>query len=174
MRLECGLCLCLTSQTAHPPSHTTRAWRCVKSCYILQLDEAFIGYSFDPTNDYLGVMLKYTSSGMNDLLDGVNESFVFQTFLKCVLDTWILWMYFWVCSWSRWVQVELTDVLVNVYSLVKVRIKHWEGWTIDLVPAWIGYAVMPPGMGATFNGVHWDPPAREKYKWCGTVNKFWI
>jgi 1,4-alpha-glucan branching enzyme len=51
-------------------------------------------------------------------------------------------------------------------SHVKVRLQHWDGWTIDLVPAWMGYAVMPPGMGATFDGVHWDPPASEKHVWC--------
>ena len=54
-------------------------------------------------------------------------------------------------------------------SKVKLRLKHWDGWTIDLVPAWIKYAVMPEGMDSTFDGVHWDPPAHEKHKWYAPV-----
>jgi hypothetical protein len=50
-------------------------------------------------------------------------------------------------------------------SHVKVRLKHWDGWTIDLVPAWIKCTNMPEGMNATFDGVHWDPPASEKHPW---------
>ena len=51
-------------------------------------------------------------------------------------------------------------------SRVKVRLQRDDGGTIDLVPAWIRYAVMPEGQGATFDGVHWDPPARERHRWC--------
>jgi 1,4-alpha-glucan branching enzyme len=53
-------------------------------------------------------------------------------------------------------------------SKVKIRLKHWDGWTIDLVPAWTKFAVMPGGMGSTFDGVHWDPPASERHQWCDT------
>ena len=51
-------------------------------------------------------------------------------------------------------------------SRVKVRLQHWEGWTIDLVPAWAQATHMPEGHGSTFDGVHWDPPAHEKHQWC--------
>lgn len=50
-------------------------------------------------------------------------------------------------------------------SRVKVRLQHWDGWHIDLVPAWISYAVMPQREGATFDGVHWNPPHQEKHAW---------
>lgn len=51
-------------------------------------------------------------------------------------------------------------------SRVKLRLQHWDGWTIDLVPAWMAYCVMPDKMGSTFDGVHWDPPPAEKHVWC--------
>lgn len=66
--------------------------------------------------------------------------------------------------------VSLPDVngrpVIAHKSRVKVRLTHQDGWTIDLVPAWISYAVMPPGMGATFDGVHWSPPREQKFQWC--------
>lgn len=52
---------------------------------------------------------------------------------------------------------------------VKIRVQHWDGWTIDLVPAWTSYAVMPEGMDSTFDGVHWDPPAGERHVWYVTL-----
>ena len=51
-------------------------------------------------------------------------------------------------------------------SKVKVRLQHWDGWTIDLVPAWIKFCHMPDGHGSTFDGVHWDPPRSEQHRWC--------
>lgn len=53
-------------------------------------------------------------------------------------------------------------------SRVKVRLQRHDGSTIDLVPAWIRYTHMPQGHGSTFDGVHWDPPARERHRWCAT------
>lgn len=50
-------------------------------------------------------------------------------------------------------------------SRVKIRVQHWDGWTIDLVPAWTTYAVMPEGMESTFDAVHWDPPEGERHVW---------
>jgi 1,4-alpha-glucan branching enzyme len=50
-------------------------------------------------------------------------------------------------------------------SRVKVRLQHWDGWTIDLVPAWIRCTQMPEGHGSTFDGIHWDPPPTERHVW---------
>ena len=49
-------------------------------------------------------------------------------------------------------------------SRVKIRLQHPGGWWVDRLPAWIKWACVPPGiMGAKFDGIHWDPPAEEKY-----------
>lgn len=57
-------------------------------------------------------------------------------------------------------------------SRVKVRLQHWDGWTIDLVPAWALATHMPEGHGSTFDGVNWDPPAREKHQWCARSRSY--
>ncbi|KAH7615671.1 hypothetical protein Ndes2526B_g09583 [Nannochloris sp. 'desiccata'] len=50
-------------------------------------------------------------------------------------------------------------------SRVKIRLQHPGGWWVDRLPAWIKWATVPEGvMGAKFDGIHWDPPANEKYK----------
>jgi 1,4-alpha-glucan branching enzyme len=54
-------------------------------------------------------------------------------------------------------------------SRVKVRLQHWDSWTMDRVPAWTRYAVMEQRQGATFDGVHWDPPASEQHQWCAAA-----
>lgn len=49
-------------------------------------------------------------------------------------------------------------------SRVKVRLHHKDGWTVDRLPAWIRYATADPTvMGATYDGIHWDPPPSERY-----------
>jgi 1,4-alpha-glucan branching enzyme len=49
-------------------------------------------------------------------------------------------------------------------SRVKIRLQHPGGWWVDRLPAWIKWATVPEGvMGAKFDGIHWDPPAAEKY-----------
>eukprot|EP00899_Mesostigma_viride_P000843 jgi/Mesvir1/1075/Mv17590-RA.1 len=50
-------------------------------------------------------------------------------------------------------------------SRVKVRVTRPEGWAVDRIPAWIKWATVEPGkMGAKYDGIYWDPPASEKYK----------
>jgi 1,4-alpha-glucan branching enzyme len=50
-------------------------------------------------------------------------------------------------------------------SRVKIRLQHPGGWWVDRLPAWIKWATVPEGvMGAKFDGIHWDPPANEKYQ----------
>ncbi|GAB4816312.1 hypothetical protein N2152v2_003358 [Parachlorella kessleri] len=50
-------------------------------------------------------------------------------------------------------------------SRVKIRLQHPGGWWVDRLPAWVKWATVEPGkMGAKYDGVHWDPPASEKYQ----------
>ena len=49
-------------------------------------------------------------------------------------------------------------------SRLKIRLQHPGGWWADRLPAWIKWATIPEGvMGAKFDGIHWDPPAAERY-----------
>lgn len=50
-------------------------------------------------------------------------------------------------------------------SRVKFRFKQGDGVCIDRIPAWIKYATVDPArFGAPYDGVHWDPPASERYQ----------
>ena len=51
-------------------------------------------------------------------------------------------------------------------SRVKVRLQHPGGFSVDRIPAWIRWATQEAQMGAHYNGVHWAPPADERYTWC--------
>jgi 1,4-alpha-glucan branching enzyme len=49
-------------------------------------------------------------------------------------------------------------------SRLKIRLQHPGGWWVDRVPGWIRVARAEPGvMAAKFDGIHWDPPAAERY-----------
>jgi 1,4-alpha-glucan branching enzyme len=50
---------------------------------------------------------------------------------------------------------------------LRLRLRHPGGWTVDVVPAWARQAVpeVGGGMGARYEGVHWDPPAAERHAW---------
>jgi 1,4-alpha-glucan branching enzyme len=49
-------------------------------------------------------------------------------------------------------------------SRVKFRFSHGGGVWVDRIPAWIRYATVDASMfGAPYDGVHWDPPAGERY-----------
>ena len=44
------------------------------------------------------------------------------------------------------------------------RLVRAGGWWVDRIPAWITRATVEPNrMGATYDGVYWDP---EPYQWC--------
>ncbi|KAJ1260830.1 hypothetical protein BS78_10G262500 [Paspalum vaginatum] len=48
-------------------------------------------------------------------------------------------------------------------SRVKFRFRHGGAWA-DRIPAWIRYATVDASkFGAPYDGVHWDPPASERY-----------
>ncbi|XP_039844904.1 1,4-alpha-glucan-branching enzyme, chloroplastic/amyloplastic isoform X3 [Panicum virgatum] len=48
-------------------------------------------------------------------------------------------------------------------SRVKFRFRHGGVW-VDRIPAWIRYATVDASkFGAPYDGVHWDPPASERY-----------
>nr|CAB3469087.1 unnamed protein product [Digitaria exilis] len=48
-------------------------------------------------------------------------------------------------------------------SRVKFRFRHGGAW-VDRIPAWIRYATVDASkFGAAYDGVHWDPPASERY-----------
>ncbi|CAD6338235.1 unnamed protein product [Miscanthus lutarioriparius] len=48
-------------------------------------------------------------------------------------------------------------------SKVKFRFLHGGVW-VDRIPAWIRYATVDASkFGAPYDGVHWDPPASERY-----------
>jgi 1,4-alpha-glucan branching enzyme len=50
-------------------------------------------------------------------------------------------------------------------SKVKFRFRHGNGEWVDRIPAWIRYATFDASkFGASYDGVHWDPPACEWYK----------
>uniref|UniRef100_A0A0E0HVR7 1,4-alpha-glucan branching enzyme n=1 Tax=Oryza nivara TaxID=4536 RepID=A0A0E0HVR7_ORYNI len=49
-------------------------------------------------------------------------------------------------------------------SKVKFRFRHGGGAWVDRIPAWIRYATFDASkFGAPYDGVHWDPPACERY-----------
>ncbi|GJN39398.1 hypothetical protein PR202_gb28512 [Eleusine coracana subsp. coracana] len=49
-------------------------------------------------------------------------------------------------------------------SKVKFRFRHGDGVWVDRIPAWIRYATFDASkFGAPYDGVHWDPPAGERY-----------
>lgn len=49
-------------------------------------------------------------------------------------------------------------------SKLKIRLQHGNGTWHDRIPAWIKWATPEPGqLGASYNGINWDPPASEKY-----------
>lgn len=46
---------------------------------------------------------------------------------------------------------------------VKFRFRHGGVW-VDRIPAWIRYATVDASkFGAPYDGVHWDPPASERF-----------
>lgn len=48
-------------------------------------------------------------------------------------------------------------------SRVKVRLQKPDGAWVDRIPAWISWATAEPGkMGASYDGIYWNPPASEK------------
>eukprot|EP00270_Netrium_digitus_P010927 TRINITY_DN3429_c0_g1_i1.p1 TRINITY_DN3429_c0_g1~~TRINITY_DN3429_c0_g1_i1.p1 ORF type:complete len:809 (-),score=149.83 TRINITY_DN3429_c0_g1_i1:192-2618(-) len=50
-------------------------------------------------------------------------------------------------------------------SRVKVRLRRPDGQWVDRIPAWIHWATSEPGkMGATYDGIYWDPPLTERYE----------
>ncbi|KAJ9510013.1 hypothetical protein QJQ45_011653 [Haematococcus lacustris] len=51
-------------------------------------------------------------------------------------------------------------------SRIKVKLQAPGGWWVDRLSAWIRWATVEPGvMGAKYDGIHWDPPPAEAYKW---------
>ncbi|KAK1362235.1 1,4-alpha-glucan branching enzyme [Heracleum sosnowskyi] len=50
-------------------------------------------------------------------------------------------------------------------SKVKFRFKHGDGVWVDRIPAWIKYATVDAArFAAPYDGVYWDPPRSEMYK----------
>ncbi|CAI5999489.1 unnamed protein product [Closterium sp. NIES-64] len=50
-------------------------------------------------------------------------------------------------------------------SRVKIRLQKGDGGWVERIPAWIKWATAEPGkMGACYDGIYWDPPAKEKYQ----------
>ncbi|PKA60826.1 1,4-alpha-glucan-branching enzyme, chloroplastic/amyloplastic [Apostasia shenzhenica] len=50
-------------------------------------------------------------------------------------------------------------------SRVKFRFKHGNGVWVDRIPAWIRFAIVDPShFAAPYDGVYWDPPPSERYK----------
>jgi len=50
-------------------------------------------------------------------------------------------------------------------SKVKFRMQKGDGSWVDRIPAWIKYAIVDANIfAAYYDGVYWDPPASEKYK----------
>ncbi|KAL8135755.1 hypothetical protein AgCh_010397 [Apium graveolens] len=50
-------------------------------------------------------------------------------------------------------------------SKVKFRFKHGDGVWVDRIPAWIKYATVDATrFAAPYDGVYWDPPRSEMYK----------
>ena len=49
-------------------------------------------------------------------------------------------------------------------SRVKIRMKKGDGAWVDRIPAYIKMSYSEPGvMGATYDGIYWDPPEHERY-----------
>lgn len=49
-------------------------------------------------------------------------------------------------------------------SKVKIRLRHSDGWSVDVLPAWTKYAVANSSTrGVLYDAVHWDPPPCEQY-----------
>ncbi|MEW5315457.1 MAG: hypothetical protein WDW38_006883 [Sanguina aurantia] len=72
-------------------------------------------------------------------------------------------------QWGVW-SVTLPDVngqpAIPHGSRVKVRLQSPQGWWADRLPAFIKWATVPAGvMGATYDGIYWDPPAGERHEW---------
>ena len=71
-------------------------------------------------------------------------------------------------TWGVWT-VRLPDLpdgspAIPHGSKVKVQLRTRDGGCVDRIPAWIRYASAEPGrMGATYDGIYWDPPA--PYEW---------
>uniref|UniRef100_A0A1D1Z3W9 1,4-alpha-glucan branching enzyme n=2 Tax=Anthurium amnicola TaxID=1678845 RepID=A0A1D1Z3W9_9ARAE len=50
-------------------------------------------------------------------------------------------------------------------SKVKFRFKRGNGIWVDRIPAWIRYATVDPTrFAAPYDGVYWDPPSSERYR----------
>ncbi|GAQ80177.1 starch branching enzyme [Klebsormidium nitens] len=50
-------------------------------------------------------------------------------------------------------------------SRVKIRMQRSGDMWVDRIPAWIKWATVEPGkMGATYDGVYWDPPEKFEFK----------
>ncbi|KAL6754518.1 starch branching enzyme [Haematococcus lacustris] len=72
-------------------------------------------------------------------------------------------------QWGVW-EVTLPDVqgqpAIPHRSRIKVKLQAPGGWWVDRLSAWIRWATVEPGvMGAKYDGIHWDPPPAEAYKW---------
>ncbi|GFH24235.1 Aamy domain-containing protein, partial [Haematococcus lacustris] len=72
-------------------------------------------------------------------------------------------------QWGVW-EVALPDVqgqpAIPHRSRIKVKLQAPGGWWVDRLSAWIRWATVEPGvMGAKYDGIHWDPPPAEAYKW---------
>ncbi|KAG2486093.1 hypothetical protein HYH03_015188 [Edaphochlamys debaryana] len=71
-------------------------------------------------------------------------------------------------EWGVW-SVRLPDVdgkpAIPHRSKIKVRMQHPHGGWMDRLPAWVKWAVAEKRMGATYDGIHWDPPAAERHVW---------
>jgi len=51
-------------------------------------------------------------------------------------------------------------------SRIKIKLQAPGGWWVDRLPAWIKWATVEPNkMGAKYDGVFWNPPESEQYKW---------
>lgn len=54
---------------------------------------------------------------------------------------------------------------ISHQSKVKIRLKHSEGWSVDVLPAWIRFAVANTSeKGVKYDALHWDPPREERHE----------
>jgi len=82
------------------------------------------------------------------------------------------WQEVWMSKgdWGVW-EVTLPDgpngePAIPHRSRVKIKLQTPSGSWIDRLPSMIKWATQEPGvMGASYDGVLWDPPADEAYQW---------
>eukprot|EP00798_Chlamydomonas_sp_ICE-L_P020992 gene20992-27850_t len=89
----------------------------------------------------------------------------------CLIGDFNNWEGSWMNKdqWGVW-SVTLPDVnggaAIPHRSRLKIRLQDPRGGWVDRLPAMVKYATVEPGvMAAKYDGIYWDPPAQEQYKW---------